>query len=239
MNIFLDGLIKAFKIIENLDPEILKITWLTIKVSGTATFISLILGIPFSLFLALRHFPGRKFLISMINTGMGLPPVVVGLFVALILWRSGPLGSLNLIYTPIAMIIAQIIIAFPIIAGFSMSAFQQVTPDYYLQALALGASRLQAIWAMMKEARLPALAAVMAGFGGVISEVGAVLMVGGNIKDKTRVLTTAIVLETRMGKFGMAIALSVILLFLTFSVNYFLTHFQQRGERRWIFRSWR
>ncbi|MCP2604191.1 ABC transporter permease, partial [Candidatus Aminicenantes bacterium AC-708-M15] len=176
---------------------------------------------------------------SMINTGMGLPPVVVGLFVALILWRSGPLGSLNLIYTPIAMIIAQIIIAFPIIAGFSMSAFQQVTPDYYLQALALGASRLQAIWAMMKEARLPALAAVMAGFGGVISEVGAVLMVGGNIKDKTRVLTTAIVLETRMGKFGMAIALSVILLFLTFSVNYFLTHFQQRGERRWIFRSWR
>ncbi len=239
MNIFVEGLIKAFKIISSLDPEILKITWLTLKVSGIATLIALILGIPCGLFLALRHFPGRKILVSIINTGMGLPPVVVGLFIALFFWRSGPFGSLNLMYTPGAMIIAQILIAFPIIAGFSMSAFQQVTPNFYLQALALGASKWQAIWAMMKEARLPALAAIMAGFGGIISEVGAVLMVGGNIKDKTRVLTTAIVLETRMGKFGMAIALSIILLALTFAVNYFLTHFQQRGERQWIYRSWR
>ncbi len=239
MSILISGLESAFEILLSLDPEILKITWLTLKVSGSATIIALLFGIPSGILLALYRFPGRKILVSLVNTGMGFPPVVVGLFIALFLWRSGPLGFFNLMYTPFAMIIAQFIIAFPIITGFSMAAFQQVAPKVYLQAITLGASRLQAILTMIKEVRLSTLAAIMAGFGAIISEVGAVLMVGGNIKGKTRVLTTAIVLETRMGKFGMAIALSIILLILTFSVNYFLTHFQQRGERQWFYRSWR
>lgn len=239
MELLFEGFKRALEILFSLDPEVFEITWLTIKISGSATLIALLLGLPLGIALALYHFPGRKILVSLINTGMGLPPVVVGLFVALFLWRSGPLGFLNLIYTPVAMVIAQVIIAFPIVAGFSMAALQQVDPQVSLQAKALGASKWQALWAVLKEARLPTLAAVMAGFGGVISEIGAVLMVGGNIRGYTRVLTTAIVLETRMGKFSLAIALSLILLFLSFVVNYLLTSLQQKGFREWPYRSWR
>jgi tungstate transport system permease protein len=239
LELLFEGFKRALEILFSLDPEVFEITWLTIKISGSATLIALLLGLPLGIALALYHFPGRKILVSLINTGMGLPPVVVGLFVALFLWRSGPLGFLNLIYTPVAMVIAQVIIAFPIVAGFSMAALQQVDPQVSLQAKALGASKWQALWAVLKEARLPTLAAVMAGFGGVISEIGAVLMVGGNIRGYTRVLTTAIVLETRMGKFSLAIALSLILLFLSFVVNYLLTSLQQKGFREWPYRSWR
>ncbi len=239
MELLFEGFRRAFEILFSLDPEVFKITWLTIKISGSATLIALALGLPLGIVLALYRFPGRKLMVAMVNTGMGLPPVVVGLFVALFLWKSGPLGFLNLIYTPTAMVIAQVIIAFPIVAGFSVAALQQVDPQIALQARALGASRWQALWAVLKEARLPALAAVMAGFGGVISEIGAVLMVGGNIKGYTRVLTTAIVLETRMGRFAVAIALSLILLALSFLVNYLLTYVQQRGAREWPYRSWR
>ncbi len=239
MELLFEGFGRAFEILFSLDPEVFKITWLTIKISGSATLIALALGLPLGIVLALYRFPGRKLLVTMVNTGMGLPPVVVGLFVALFLWRSGPLGFLNLIYTPTAMVIAQVIIAFPIVAGFSLAALQQVDPQVELQARALGASRWQALGAVLKEARLPTLAAVMAGFGGVISEIGAVLMVGGNIEGYTRVLTTAIVLETRMGRFAVAIALSFILLALSFLVNYLLTYVQQRGAREWPYRSWR
>ncbi len=239
MELLFEGFRRAFEILFSLDPEVFKITWLTIKISGSATLIALALGLPLGIVLALYRFPGRKLMVAMVNTGMGLPPVVVGLFVALFLWKSGPLGFLNLIYTPTAMVIAQVIIAFPIVAGFSVAALQQVDPQIALQARALGASRWQALWAILKEARLPTLAAVMAGFGGVISEIGAVLMVGGNIKGYTRVLTTAIVLETRMGRFAVAIALSLILLTLSFLVNYLLTYVQQRGAREWPYRSWR
>jgi tungstate transport system permease protein len=239
LELLFEGFRRAFEILFSLDPEVFKITWLTIKISGSATLIALALGLPLGIVLALYRFPGRKLMVAMVNTGMGLPPVVVGLFVALFLWKSGPLGFLNLIYTPTAMVIAQVIIAFPIVAGFSVAALQQVDPQIALQARALGASRWQALWAILKEARLPTLAAVMAGFGGVISEIGAVLMVGGNIKGYTRVLTTAIVLETRMGRFAVAIALSLILLTLSFLVNYLLTYVQQRGAREWPYRSWR
>jgi tungstate transport system permease protein len=239
MELLLQGLEEAIGILSTLDAEIIRITWLTIKVSGTATLIALGLGLPVGIALALSRFAGRKLVVSLINTGMGLPPVVVGLFVALLLWRSGPLGFLELIYTPVAMVIAQVIIAFPIVAGFSVAAIQQVDPQVALQARALGASHWQALWVVLKEARLPTLAAVMAGFGGVISEVGSVLMVGGNIKGSTRVLTTAIVLETRMGRFEMAIALSIILLTLSFLINYGLTYVQQRGAKEWPYRSWR
>jgi tungstate transport system permease protein len=163
---------------------------------------------------------------------MGLPPVVVGLVVMIFLWRSGPLGSLTLIFTPTAMVIAQIIISLPIITGFTMASIQQLDPKLRLQIQALGASRLQMLWLILKETRLPLLAAVMAGFGGIISEVGASQMVGGNITDQTRVLTTAIVMEAGKGDFGLAIALSVILMIIVYLVNLVLTTIQQRGKAR-------
>jgi len=168
----------------------------------------------------------------LINTGMGLPPVVVGLFVTIFIWRSGPFGSLGILYTPTAMIIAQAIIATPIVMGISLAAIQNLHPNLRLQILSLGASRLQMVWVLIKEAKLPLLAAVMAGFGGVISEVGASIMVGGNIKGYSRVLTTATVMETSKGNFDIAIALGIILLMLAFVINFLLTQIQQRQRLR-------
>ena len=214
------------------NAEILQITLLSLEVSGAATAISLLLGLPLGTLLALGRFPGRSFLLSIVNTGMGLPPVVVGLFVAMMLWRSGPLGNLQLIYTPMAMVIAQVIIAFPVVSGLTTAALQALDPRLRLQLLGLGASRLQMIWMLWREARLPLLAALMAGFGSVISEIGASMMVGGNIRYQTRVLTTSIVLDTNMGDFQSAIALAVLLLAITFLVNWALTWIQQRGSKR-------
>jgi tungstate transport system permease protein len=232
MDLIWGGLRQALELLLRLDPEVLRITWLSLEVSLTATLISLVLGLGVALAVALNEFPGKRLVIALLNTGMGLPPVVVGLFVTLLLWRSGPMGFLGLLYTPSAMILAQAVIASPIIAGISLSALQHLPPGLRLQILALGASRPQMVWLLIKEARLPLLAAVMAGFGGVISEVGASIMVGGNIKGQTRVLTTATVMETSKGNFDAAIALSLILLALTFMVNALLTHLQQRGRTR-------
>ena len=233
MNLILDGIAQALRLILTADPEVLGITLLSLQISGTATLLSLLLGIPLGIALAQSRFPGRSFVVSLINTGMGLPPVVVGLFVSISLWRRGPLGFLELLYTPTAMIVAQVVIAFPIVAGLTMAAFQSLNPNLSLQLLGIGASRLQLLWLLCKEARLPLLAAVMAGFGGVISEVGASMMVGGNIRGQTRVLTTATVLETGKGNFEIAIAMGSILLILTFAVNYLLTYIQQREQLRW------
>ncbi len=233
MDLILDGILKAFHLVFNGDAEVWAITWLSLKVSGSATLIALVAGIPLGIVLAMARFPGRPLAVALVNTGMGLPPVVVGLFISIMLWRSGPLGVLNLIYTPTAMVIAQVVIAFPIVAGLTMAAFQTLNPRLRLQLLGIGASRVQLLWLLCKEARLPLLAAVMAGFGGVISEVGSVIMVGGNIKGQTRVLTTATVLETQMGNFGTAIALGVILLTMSFGVNLLLTRIQQREQIRW------
>jgi len=169
---------------------------------------------------------------ALVNTGMGLPPVVVGLFVTIFLWRNGPFGRFELLYTPAAMVIAQGVIATPIVTGISMAAIQSLPANLRLQILALGASRPQMVLLLVREARLPLLAAVMAGFGGVISEVGASLMVGGNIKGQTRVLTTATVMETGKGNFDTAIALSIILLSLTFLINLLLTLIQQKRRPR-------
>jgi tungstate transport system permease protein len=227
------GIVKAIELVFGLDAEIWEITWLSLKISGSATFISLLLGVPLGIALALMRFPGRNTTVALINTGMGLPPVVVGLFVSIFLWRSGPLGFMELIYSPAAMVIAQVIIAFPIVAGLSLASFQALDPKLALQLLGIGASKPQLLWLLCKEARLPLLAAVMAGFGGVISEVGASMMVGGNIRGQTRVLTTAIVLETGKGNFDIAIALGLILLALTFAINFFLTRIQQREHLRW------
>jgi tungstate transport system permease protein len=213
------------------NPEVFQITLLSLQISGLATLLSLLIGLPFGTLLALSNFRGRSFLLSLVNTGMGLPPVVVGLFVAMLLWRSGPLGMLNLIYTPTAIVIAQVIIAAPVVSGLTTAALQSLDPRYRLQLLGLGASRWQMIWELWREARLPLLAALMAGFGAVISEIGASMMVGGNIRFQTRVLTTAIVLETGKGNFGMASGLAILLLAITFLINWVLTHLQQKGVR--------
>jgi tungstate transport system permease protein len=232
MDMIIDGIVQAFRLLIHGDPQVLKIAGLSLLVSGVATLLSLCIGVPLGSVLGLVRFPGRRFLISLINTGMGLPPVVVGLVVSIFLWRNGPLGILHLLYTPSAMIIAQFIIAFPIVAGFTMAATQQLDPKLKLQILSLGASRVQLVWLLLKEARLPLLAAIMAGFGAVISEVGASMMVGGNIFGQTRVLTTAIVGENSKGEFAYAIALSIILMALVYFVNFLLTLVQQRSKAR-------
>jgi len=232
MDLIVQGIKQAFFLITTLDPEVLGITLLSLKISGSATLISLLIGVSTGTVIALTRFPGRKFVVSLINTGMGLPPVVVGLFVTIFLWRNGPLGFLEILYTPTAIVIAQAIIATPIITGISLAAMQQLPQNLRLQILALGANRLQMIWMLIREARLPLLAAIMAGFGGVISEVGASIMVGGNIKGYSRVLTTATVMETSRGNFDIAIALSIILLLLAYLITLILTHIQQRERPR-------
>ena len=228
MGLIWDGIVQAFRLLVGGDPEVWRITVLSLQVSGSATLLSLVVGVPLGAALALLHFPGRGLAVSLVNTGMGLPPVVVGLFVTILLWRNGMLGWAELLYTPWAIVLAQLVIAAPIVTGLTLAAVQQVPDRFRLQMLGLGASRLQMTWVLLREARLPMLAAVMAGFGGVISEVGASMMVGGNIRGSTRVLTTATVLETGKGNFDVAIALSLILLLITFLVNWALTWIQQR-----------
>ncbi len=232
MDIIVEGIKQAFILLFTLDQEVLGITWLSLKVSGTATFLSMFIGVSVGTAVALNQFPGRRLVVSLINTGMGLPPVVVGLFVTIFLWRNGPLGFLEILYTPTAIVLAQTVIATPIVMGISLAAIQNLPANLRLQILALGATRLQMVWILVKEARLPLLAGVMAGFGGVISEVGASIMVGGNIKGYSRVLTTATVMETGKGNFDIAMALGIILLLLSFAVNAILTQIQQRERPR-------
>lgn len=231
MDVIWEGTRQALRLVLTGDPEVWRITLLTLRVSGTALLIALGLGLPAAAVLALGRFPGRRLLASAVNAGMGLPPVVVGLVVTILLWRSGPLGFLELLYTPSAMVLAQTIIALPIVTGLGMAALQAVNPRLRLQLLALGASRLQVVALLLYEARAALLTAVMAAGGRLLAEVGAVLMVGGNIRGLTRVLTTATVLETSMGKFETAIALGIILLTLAFALNAALTAVQQRGRR--------
>ncbi len=230
MDLVVEGVRRAFALLLRGDPEVLEIMWLSLRVSGLATLLSIVLGMPLGMALGLRRFPGRTVLLGIINSGMGLPPVVVGLVVSLALWRTGPLGVLDLLYTPAAIVVAQFILALPVVAGLTAAAVQQLDPKLPLQLAGLGASRLQRLIWMVREARLPLLAAVMAGFGAVISEVGASMMVGGNILHYTRVLTTATVLEVGKGNFDVAIALSVILLGLTFCLTMAITLVQQRGS---------
>lgn len=224
------GLIEAIRLLTGGDPTVWGITLLSLAVSGTATLLSLAVGVPIGMALALARFPGRRLALAAVNSGMALPPVVVGLVVSIMLWRSGPLGHLRLLYTPAAMVIAQFVIAFPLVVGLTAAAVQSLNPRLRLQILALGATRGQLFWLLVRETRLPLLAAVMAGFGAVISEVGASMMVGGNIVGQTRVLTTATVLETSKGEFARAIALGLILLALVYAINLLLTALQQRGR---------
>lgn len=230
MGLITEGVAKALQLLLGADPEVLRITLLSLQVSGAATAVSLLIGISVGTVVALNAFPGKKVVVSLVNTGMGLPPVVIGLFVSILLWRSGPLGFLGLLYTPTAMVVAQAIIATPIITGITIAAIQSLPAALRLQILALGATRAQMVWMLIREARLPLMAGVMAGFGGVVSEVGASLMVGGNIKGYTRVLTTATVTEAGKGNFDVAIALSLILLLASLAINYLLTVIQQRDR---------
>jgi tungstate transport system permease protein len=231
MDLLLQGLEKAARLIASGDTDVIEVAWLSLEVSALATLLALVVGVPFGVWIGLKPFPGRNLIVSLVNTGMGLPPVVVGLFVTIFLWRSGPFGFLELLYTPAAIVVAQLILALPVVVGLTIAAVQQIDPRLSLQLLGLGASRAQLLVLLLREARLPLLAAVMAGFGAVISEVGASLMVGGNILHHTRVLTTATVLETSKGNFDVAIALSLILLGLSFVINLALTLIQQRATR--------
>jgi tungstate transport system permease protein len=232
MELVVEGLRKAVQLLLSLDPEVLGITLLSLQVSLAATGISVVVGISAGTVIALARFPGKQLVVSLVNTGMGSPPVVVGLLMTMVLWRSGPLGSLGLLYTPTAIVLAQAVIATPIVMGITIGAMQGLPAALRIQVLALGATRPQLVWLLLREARLPLLAGVMAGFGGVISEVGASIMVGGNIRGSTRVLTTATVMETGRGNFDVAVALSVILLLVTLLVNYLLTLIQQRERPR-------
>ncbi|HHY46062.1 MAG TPA: ABC transporter permease [Firmicutes bacterium] len=232
MDLIWDGMVQAAKLLLSLDPEVLRICSLTLRVSGLATLISVLVGVPLGLFLALTSFRGRGVIVGAVNTGMGLPPVVVGLWVSILLWRYGPLGFLGIMYTPAAMVIAQSVIALPLVTGFTMAGIQQLNPKLRLQLMGLGASRMQVLGVLLWEARLSVLAAVIAGFGGVISEVGASNMVGGNILGQTRVLTTATMMEVSKGNFGLATALGLILLAISYTITQVLTIIQQRGSRR-------
>ena len=227
MGFIAEGFQKALHLIFSGNAEIFAIARLSLMVSVLATAAAVLVGVPLGSWIAVKKFPLKKFLIALINTGMGLPPVVAGLVVMLFLARSGPFGFLNWLYTPAGMIIAQIIIATPIIMALSVSAMQSVDPKFYQQMLTLGAGDWQAIKVCLKEIRLSVLAAVIAGFGRLVAEVGAVMIVGGNIRHQTRMLTTATVMETQMGNFDMAIALGLILLSLSFAVNLALTLIQQ------------
>jgi len=228
MELIWEGIREALNLLINLDLEVSAVTLLSLEVSGLAILLSILIGVPLGAALALKQFPGRGFLVSISNLGLGLPPVVVGLWVSIFLWRSGPLGFLGMMYSPGAIVIAQSVIAIPVVTSFSLAAFQQLNPRLRLLLQSLGANWWQSLWYLVQEARLGLLAAVMAGFGAIISEVGASMMVGGNIKGQTRVLTTAVSMEVSKGNFGMAIAISVILLLLTYIFVAAMTWAQQK-----------
>jgi tungstate transport system permease protein len=216
-----------------INSAFIEIVLLSLQVSGSALVISTLIGIPLGVVMGLNRFIGRKFVIAILYTGMGFPPVVIGLFVYLLLSRSGPLGSLHLdwipaLFTPAAMVVAQVIISFPLVAGFTMAAVMGVDPQLRLQVRALGATSRQVAWAILEEAKVGVIVSVIAGFGSIISEVGAVMLVGGNIEHKTRVLTTAIVLETRKGNFDLAVSLGLFLLAMSFLTNLAVLRLQSR-----------
>jgi len=221
-----NGLQQALALILDGDSETWQITLLSLQVSGVALAFSTLIGIPLGALLGLRSFQGRRLVIALIYTGMGFPPVVIGLLVYLLLSRAGPLGFLGWLFTPSAMILAQTIISFPLVAGFTMAAVMSVDPALRTQVTSLGASTMQTTFAILWEARTGVIISVIAGFGGIISEVGAVMLVGGNIQGSTRVLTTAIVLETRRGRFDLALALAFILLAIMFAINLLILRLQ-------------
>jgi tungstate transport system permease protein len=227
MSDFGEGLRAAWQLLAT-DADIRTIVLRTLAISAAATVCAVTLGVPAGYALARSRFRGRSLVLGLVNTGMGMPPVVVGLIVWLVLARGGVLGSLNLLYTPQAMVIAQFLIALPLVVGFTAASVQALPARLPELLQSLGATRAQRLWYLCREARLGLLAAVMAAFGAIISEVGAAMTVGGNLRGSTRVLTTAIVTVTGRGELGQALALGLILLLLAFMVNLVLTLLQQR-----------
>jgi tungstate transport system permease protein len=222
------GLGEALRLLLSGNAEVYAIAGRTLLISAGATALALLVGCPLGLALARGRFRGRTLLLSFVHAGMGMPPVVIGLVLWLLIARSGPFGALGLVYTPAAMVIAQLIIATPLVIGFTAASVQSLPPLLPDLLASLGARRLRALWLLLREARLGMLAAVMAGFGAVISEVGAAMTVGGNLRGSTRVLTTAIVTSTGRGDLSQAAALGIILLALAFTVTFVLTLLQQR-----------
>ena len=232
MNDLLAGLAQALGLIISADQSLYEVIWFSLAVSGLALAISLVSGIPLGVFLGLKRFLGRRFVLALLYTGMGFPPVVIGLFVYLLFSRSGPVGGLGWLFTPKAIIAAQTIISLPLVAGFTMAAVMGVDPGLRQQLISLGATDWQATWTTLVEARIGVVVAIIAGLGSIISEVGAVMLVGGNIAGKTRTLTTAIVFETRKGNFDLALALGIILLLITFLINLVMIWLQGRELAR-------
>jgi tungstate transport system permease protein len=229
LNDLLRGLVESLRLISAGDAELGEIVFLSLRVSGLALLISTAIGVPIGVALGLTRTRVHGLITAILYTGMGLPPVVVGLFVYLMLSRSGPFGVLGWLFTPSAMVTAQTIIALPLVMGLTMTAVRSVDPALRLQVRSLGATAIQEAWAVLVEARIGVVAAIVAAFGGIISEVGAVMLVGGNIAGKTRVLTTAIVLNTRQGEFALALALGIILLMLAFAANVALLRLQGKN----------
>ena len=227
MELFFESAGQAFALLLRGDRTLIEIVLLSLRVSGLATLLAVLIGMPIGAAVGAHRFRGRGLVVALIHTGFAFPPVVIGLFVFMFLSRNGPGGPLDLLFTPTAMMLAQAILAAPYVAGITLAAVQSVPADAAMQARALGASRLRAFYMQVREARLGLVAAVVAGFGAVISEVGAVMLVGGNISGQTRVMTTAIVTETRKGNFAAALALGFVLLILAFAVNAALTVAQQ------------
>jgi tungstate transport system permease protein len=230
MELIIDGLKKAIEMILSGDQEIFDITWLTLRVCFTAILISSFIGLPLGMFLGLKKFKGKRIVLILINIGMGLPPVVAGLWITMLLWRSGPLGHLQLLYSPTAIVMAQVLVSLPIVTGLTSSAFQQIDEKLLLQIKALGATKIQTLLLLVTQTKIAIVAAIMAGFGRVIAEVGAAMMVGGNIKGDTRILTTSIVMEVSKGNFDVALAISFILLTVALLITASLTLLQQRRQ---------
>ncbi len=225
------GFAEAIRLLGGGNAEVWSIVARTLAISGIATTLAMLAGVPLGYGLARGKFPGRTVLLALVNTGMGMPPVVVGLVVWLLLTRSGPFGAWDLIYTREAMVLAQFFIATPLVVGFTAASVQALPAQLPDLLRSLGASPVRTLWLLSREARLGLLAAIMAGFGAIVSEVGASMTVGGNLRGSTRVLTTAIVTETSRGNLPVALALGIVLLLLAFLVNVGLTVLQQRHAR--------
>jgi tungstate transport system permease protein len=238
MQSILDGFAAAFRLIITLNPELLRIILLSLQVSGTALVLATLLGLPVGACLALRRVPFKGLALSLLNTGMGLPPVAAGLFLYLFLSRSGPLGFMGLLYTPAAMVLAQTLLAFPIVASLAHAALVGVDPVIRQAARTLGATPFQETLVVVREARFGILAGIIAGLGRVMAEVGAIIIVGGNIAGYTRVITTTIALETDKGEFELAIALGIILLSISLAITLALRFFQRRGQTGDAVTSW-
>jgi tungstate transport system permease protein len=238
VGVFWEAIKQAISLLIHGDSFVYEVMWMSIRVAGTATIFGMLVGIPIGTWLAIRRFWGWGAAATVLNVGLMLPPVVVGLFVFLLLSRQGPLGPLSLLYTPTAMIIAEFFIAAPVIAAITMGGVASVPRDVRLQAMGLGASRWQTIWLVLREARVTIISAIVAGFGAAVSEVGAVMMVGGNISigghNQTGTMTTATMSQVRQGNYATAMAFGLILIALAFLITYLLTKTQQGVRRRWL-----